>query len=92
MIIFALVAISLVSIFAYVSLTVAVIFATAGRSNAITRSATLTSHIGELEGKYLYLGNQVTADQAGMRGFVAPKKVSVVKPSKDTVAFSIDAQ
>jgi hypothetical protein len=86
---YALIAVAVISIFSYVSLTVATIFATAGRSHATREVAQLTSRIGDLEGHYLTLGNSITAHEASVRGFVTPQTVSLVSLSASAGTLSL---
>jgi hypothetical protein len=85
----ALIVVAVISIFSYVSLTVATVFATAGRSKAAIEAATLTSHIGDLEGNYLTLGNSITAAEATARGYVVPKQVTLTVAPAAQVTLSI---
>ncbi len=82
----------LISLFAYVSLTVATIFATAGRSSAVYQGSLLTSRISELEGAYLAKQSSITPSEAAARGFVTPKKVSMVVPQTSANALSLRTQ
>jgi hypothetical protein len=88
----ALIIVAVISIFSYVTLTVATVFATAGRSHASLQAQALTSHIGDLEGHYLTLGNEITASEASARGFVTPKQVTLVTLPNSTVALSLRGQ
>lgn len=83
--IYGLFAIALVSIVAYVCLTIATIFATSHRSSAVHQAATLTSQIGELEQSYLLLQNRVNRDQATVLGLVTPHDITEV--SEETLSL-----
>lgn len=70
---------TVLSIVAYVCLTVATIFATSHKASATVQSAILTSQIGELEQSYLLLQGRVNPGQAAVLGLVQPKNVTTVK-------------
>lgn len=84
-----LIAVAAISLFAYVSLTLAVVFATAGRTKAVASVNAHTSRIGELEERYLSLTNVATASEASSRGFVAPKKVTLAPLQTPGASLSI---
>lgn len=75
---YGLFALAVLSIVAYVCLTVATIFATSHRTSYAAQSATLTSQIGELEQSYLLLQGRVNPGQASVLGLVQPSKVTTV--------------
>ena len=81
-----------ISIFAYASLTFATIFETAGKTRATARASALTSHISEIEAAYLSLSNNATAAEASSRGFVTPKKVTLVTPRSSGASLSVSTR
>lgn len=85
----ALCAVAGISIFLYVSLMIATIVATAGRSHAAANALRLTSRIGDLDQQYLSLGNSITASEASARGFVQPKVVTIATALSGSGALSI---
>ena len=86
--IYSLLAITGVSILAYLFLTVATIFATSHRSFAVRSSSALVSQIGELEQSYLTLQNRVNPNQAIALGLVQPKDIHVVSLGAENLSLS----
>ena len=81
-----------IALCAYVSLTVATIFETAGKTKALAHASTLTSHISELQTSYFILSNTITAAEAASRGFVAPKKVTLAPLRSSGAVLSISTR
>ena len=87
--VYGLFAVAVISVFAYLTLTVATIFTTSTRTASARQSAALTSEIGQLEQTYLTLQQRVNQNEATALGFVAPSRVSIVTPAANTVALSL---
>jgi hypothetical protein len=87
--IYGLFAIAVLSVIAYLILTVAVIFATSHRTAAARASSALVSQIGDLESAYLSLQKEISPEQAVALGLVTPHTVSVVPAETTAVAFSL---
>lgn len=81
--------IAILSIVAYLSLTVATIFSTAHRSHASAKAAALTSEIGTLEQKYLSLEEGITLERSRELGFAAPAVVIAVVPTEPQTTLSL---
>ena len=81
-----------IALCAYVSFTVATIFETAGRSAASHQATKLTGIIGELERSYIALEGTITASEATTRGFVQPKKISIVPLRVSSATLSLKTE
>lgn len=81
-----------ITLCAYVSFTVATIFATAGRTAASHEANVLIGQIGELERSYIALEGSITASEAALRGFVTPKSVTLVALKSESMKLSLKTE